>query len=240
MNALLCDPPLARETGGSGYVDLGSLTDVDFLTLHVPLTGEGMDRTKDLISRSFIDRMRPGSVLINASRGGVVDEQALIRALEQGHLAAAVIDAWVDEPRIDRRLLSRVALGTPHIAGYSMDGKFRGIMMIARAFANHFGLELNWKPEDELSVVAEELAPGRGDVQEKLHSIVKRAYPIERDAAALISACERFPDATAREFDRLRKDYPARREFKAYRVKLTRKDMALSEALKGLGFTVSA
>ncbi len=239
MSPRLCDPPLAREGGEKAYFDLSSLADVDFLTLHVPLTASGPDRTVDLISGDFIERMRPGSILINASRGGVVDEAALIRSVDGKHLGGAAIDAWMGEPRIDRGLLSRVWLGTPHIAGYSADGKFRGTAMIAEAFASHFGLEMTWTPECELPATEVELSLEQGD-RAALRRLVRRAYPIERDATALASTMAMPPDDAAREFDRLRKAYPIRREFGAYRVMLSEEEAGLAQVLRDLGFSIPA
>lgn len=238
MAPVLCDPPLARAEDGSRFLDLEYLIETDFLTLHVPLTEEGRNPTRGLISRSFIEAMRPDATIINASRGGVLDEAALIEALDDRRVRGAVIDAWIGEPRINRELLTRVSLGTPHIAGYSADGKIRGTAMIARAFASAFDLDMTWRPEDELPSRSDDIDLRDRSGLDALAAAVRHVYPIERDSAALTRAVEMSPGAAAAHFDRLRKDYPPRREFAACLARVDAADEALAAGLSGLGFTV--
>ncbi|HTY58756.1 MAG TPA: 4-phosphoerythronate dehydrogenase, partial [Bacteroidota bacterium] len=127
------DPPRARKEGGGAFLPLDALMEADIVTLHVPLTRTGSDPTYHLFDAGRIGRMKPGSILLNTSRGAVVETAPLSRALRDGHIAAAVIDVWEGEPLIDTGLLGLAALGTPHIAGYSIDGKVKAAGMVRAA-----------------------------------------------------------------------------------------------------------
>jgi erythronate-4-phosphate dehydrogenase len=122
------------------YVPLEALYDCDFVTFHTPLTREGIDKTFHLADGGFFSRLKPGAILVNASRGAVVDSQALQAAMQAGRLQAVVLDVWEGEPNIDVDLLEKVDLATPHIAGYSFDGKVAGMIMIYRSLCEHFHL----------------------------------------------------------------------------------------------------
>ncbi len=122
MKLLLNDPPLHRQTGAPKYLSIEKLFDCDFVTLHTPLTFEGEDKTFHLADDKFFKSLKKGCIFINASRGGVVDSSALKAAIEESRLNATVLDVWENEPDIDVELLEMVDIGTPHIAGYSLDG----------------------------------------------------------------------------------------------------------------------
>ena len=140
MSVLLCDPPLRRRTGDSCFIDAAELTRrADLVTLHVPLTEAGPDATRDLVDERWLAGLKEGAVLINTSRGEVVKEDCLPGALDAGRLSAVVLDVWRNEPNIDPALLRRIALATPHIAGYSVEARRRGVGMIAEALAAFAG-----------------------------------------------------------------------------------------------------
>ncbi len=149
MKVLLSDPPRAREEGDDGFEPLdGLLRASDIVTMHVPLNREGADRTLHLVNGWFFGRMKRGSWFINTSRGEVVNTLSLIGALESGKLAGTVIDVWENEPYIDRDLLALADIATPHIAGYSLDGKANGTAQSVRAVSEFFGLGVgDWYPE---------------------------------------------------------------------------------------------
>ncbi len=144
-------PPLQTDPK---YVPLDALYDCDFITIHTPLTREGIDKTFHLADAGFFSRLKPGAVLVNASRGAVVDSEALKAAIHAGRLEAVVLDVWEGEPNIDVGLLERVDLGTPHIAGYSFDGKVAGMIMIYRSLCEHFHLKPKFDVKDFLPVPA--------------------------------------------------------------------------------------
>lgn len=238
MEPLLCDPPRARNEASGSFMDLRELAGVDFLTLHIPLVEHGRDATWGLISEDFIRRMRPDACLINASRGGVVEEAALLRVLEARRLGYAVIDAWFGEPRISVELLNRATIATPHIAGYSADGKFRGTEMIARALGNHFNLPIDWTPDEALPRQAGAIRMGNDPSVSALAMAVSQAYPIMRDDTDLRAIAEIPPEEAARTFDQLRRDYPVRREFSSWLLEFNGGDAKFLAAAKALGFRI--
>lgn len=239
MTVVLNDPPLRRKTGDDKYRPLEEALACDIVTLHVPLTREGDDPTHHLFDETTLHRMQPGAILLNTSRGAVVDNGALLQELFDGHLRAAVLDVWEGEPDIRFDLLAHVALGTPHIAGYSFDGKVKGLDMIYRAACKALGEKPTWKPQSVLPPVADatiDLSAYAADddaaVQSAIERAVLHAYPIERDDDALRSLRELAPDMRAKGFDRLRKEYPVRREFGNFVVT----GAPGAEVLQGLGF----
>ena len=137
MRVLVCDPPL----GNPGFVSLDEIErNSDVITFHVPLTKEGDNATWHLADDDFLHRLSRVPYIINTSRGEVVDNQALLSALEEGRVRDAIIDVWENEPHPDAALLEKVFIGTPHIAGYSADGKTNADNMVIDAICQHFGL----------------------------------------------------------------------------------------------------
>jgi len=225
MEPVLNDPPKARETGSPGYRPLHELLDCDIVSCHTPLTFDGPDPTYRLIGEAFFERLKPGAWFCNAGRGEVVHEAALHKALDEKCLDAVVLDVWDREPEIDGRLLARVDIGTPHIAGYSLEGKLNGTAMVYRAACAFLGVEPSWNHLSALPLRGHGL-PLRGFGESEtaltrldrkgvaaLADTVAAVYPILRDDEALrktvgMSAAER-----GKAFDLLRKTYPVRREF---------------------------
>ncbi len=137
MRVLLCDPPRQQREGGDQWHSLQELAEAcDIITFHTPLDAT----TRHMADDAFFAGLRRAPVIINAARGPVVDTEALIRALDDGKVSHAVIDCWEGEPSISRELLERCAIATPHIAGYSYEGKVRGTRMAMDAVCRHFGL----------------------------------------------------------------------------------------------------
>ena len=127
FRVLLCDPPRARKEGAGQFVSLDEIIErSDIITLHVPLIRDGEDATLHMFNESRLAMMNSDQILINSSRGEVVDGQALKNALAEKRILAASLDVWENEPQIDPLLLSLLFTGTPHIAGYSVDGKATG------------------------------------------------------------------------------------------------------------------
>lgn len=144
MRVLTCDPPLEESGAPCPAGEYATLDDMaheaDVITFHVPLTRDGRHKTLHLAGSGFLGSLCRRPVIINTSRGGVVDEAALCDAIDSGRAAPAVIDTWEGEPDISRRLLSRVWIGTPHIAGYSADGKVNADNMAIAGLCRHFNL----------------------------------------------------------------------------------------------------
>lgn len=139
LRVLVCDPPLGRP----GFVDMAAIErEADVVTFHVPLTHDGPCPTYHLADEAFFGRLRRRPFIINTSRGPVVDDDALLRALRSGQVRQAVVDTWEHEPHISLPLLREVYIGTPHIAGYSADGKVNADNMVLAALCRHFHLPL--------------------------------------------------------------------------------------------------
>jgi len=255
MKVLLNDPPLQRKRGDVKYLPLEELFECDFITLHTPLTFEGKDKTFHLADERFFKSLKKRCIFLNTSRGGVVDTVALKAAIKSGKLEAGVLDVWEDEPNIDTELLEMVDIGTPHIAGYSLDGKVAGMIMIYKAACKYFGLEAKFGMESFLPAPAVpelKINPRVAVEQDVLRGAVEKIYDIRKDDSNLRWILDRLAGKRGKFFDDLRKNYPVRREFQNTRIilategtegtedKLKRNSStkALSEKLAGIGFKV--
>ncbi len=241
MQTLLHDPPLARATGDQRYLSLAEVLQADFLTLHVPLTCDGPDATFHLIGADELAHMTPSSILINTARGEVVDNAALLTTLTKGTMGGAVLDVWEREPAINRDLLDRVLLGTPHVAGYSSDGKINGTVMVYQACCRFWGKEPVWMPPDPPAAPAPGSLPhlqfdatGK-DFQILVHDIITTLYDLRADHARMRELLAVPEPLRPQAFDRLRKNYPHRREFACSPISITGGNPNLLARLHTLG-----
>ena len=200
FKVLLCDPPRAAAEGPEAFCSLEYLlANSQIVTMHVPLD----ESTRNMADKSFFDLMPVGSIFINASRGEVVDEDALMQSLPK--FGAVIIDTWKNEPHINEKLVDMVDIATPHIAGYSYQGKQMGTSMAVRAVAHHFGIEAlyDFFPEDE-----PDREPLLLDFHGKNHgqiaAVFQYNYPIFTDDFRFRMEPEKF--------ERLRSEYQYRRE----------------------------
>lgn len=218
---LRCDPPRAEAEGPEGFVSLDRLlAEADVVTLHTPLTRSGPHATHHLVGAEALARMRPGAWLVNACRGAVVDGGALLASLTSGHTGAALLDVFEGEPLPAPGLVRAAEIATPHVAGYSYDGKLNGARMLYDALVAFTGTDpgFDWAaayaltPEDARPVVLPETPPRADD----LHRLVAPLYDVAADDARL-RATLALPDAARAEaFARLRKAYPRRRAWRHY------------------------
>ena len=247
MEVVLNDPPLERALkvghppqlpGGvpTEFRPLAEIFGCDVVTLHVPLTRKGPDKTYHLVDDRFFSRLQAGTILINTSRGSVVDGGDLKEALDSGRLAACVLDVWEGEPDIDVSLLERVFIGTPHIAGYSFDGKVNGTRMIYEAACRFLGRAPEWDPTPLLPAPERPRVEVDGAADGALNSTVRSVYDIMKDDAAMRGLIRCEPGERARFFDRLRKEYPRRREFFNTTAVVWPRNNELEARLSGLGF----
>jgi erythronate-4-phosphate dehydrogenase len=238
LHVLHNDPPLARATGNPVFLPLDELMNADIITIHVPLTKTGPDKTLHLFDDMRIHAMKQGSVLINTSRGGVVETAAIRDALRTHHLAACVLDVWENEPTIDAELLSLATLGTPHIAGYSFDGKVNGTVRIHRAVCEYFGVVSSWLPHDVSGqgVRSPIIVPENASHSAGLLAAIRSCYDIEADDANLRRMGTLVESDRGAFFRSLRAQYPMRREFCNHEVEVLPKHSTLVETLKILGF----
>ncbi len=240
MKLFLNDPPLQRQTSDKKYLPLEDLFGCDIITLHTPLTFEGIDKTYHLADEKFFKSLKSGCLFINTARGAVTDSAALKAAIKSGIVKASVLDVWENEPDIDIELLEMVDVATPHIAGYSLDGKIAGMIMIYQAACKFFGLPVEKhiddflpKPDIPQLIIENNLS----DEQEILRLTVKKIYDITKDDAGLRRILDLPKNKRPFIFDRLRKTYPVRREFQNTACILESKNK-LGEKLKGIGFKV--
>jgi len=236
FRVLLCDPPRARREGSGSFVSIDEIISrSDIITLHVPLIRDGEDATFHMFDSSRLAKMNQNQILINSSRGEVVDGAALKNALAQKKILAASLDVWENEPQIDPELLSLLFTGTPHIAGYSVDGKATGTTMSVQALGKFFDLPCkDW----EVTEVPPSLQPTEFSIdvtgktpQEVLADAILHTYDIKNDDAAL--------RADVASFEKQRSHYPVRREFPAFSVKTLNDDTGRSTVfLREAGFYI--
>ena len=232
MRVLRNDPPRARNEGENDFVPLSRiLAAADVISLHVPLTRDGNERTFHLVDPAFCAALEKTPVILNTSRGEVADSSALLQGLVQGRITAALIDVWENEPHISRELLAAAAIATPHIAGYSLDGKAAATGQVVRAVSQFFSLPLDSFTVTELPLPSDpviRLDAGSTDEQQMFYQVFCRSYDIKRDDAMLRAR----PD----HFEALREHYPMRREPLAYVVQGGPQGIAWRERLGALGF----
>lgn len=238
MRCVLNDPPLREATGDEKYRPIEEIYACDIVTFHVPLTKSGAHATHHMVNDAFLHFLNRGAMIINTSRGPVVDNAALHQALGDGHIAAAVLDVWENEPAIDTNLLERVFLGTPHIAGYSFDGKLNGTRQIQAATCNFLMLYPSWDPSPLVPPPdnPEITVDGNLPLQEAVSQAVFAVYDVQNDDAALRELFRIPPEDRPAYFDKLRKEYPRRREFPNYTARIWPPNSEVHERLAALGF----
>jgi erythronate-4-phosphate dehydrogenase len=231
---VLNDPPRAREEGIAGFTELNDLLAVsDIVTIHVPLSEQGQDKTLGMADSKFLDLMKKGSTLINSSRGEVIDDQALKEAIRTEKLAGAILDVYLKEPGVDPELLGMLTIGTPHIAGYSADGKANGTQMSVQALSRHFNIGLDeWQPKNIPGPENREILIEGSDGEEidVISEAYARTYNIQEDH-------DRFMDNMG-DFEKLRGNYRIRREPSAFNVRVFNDDGKYRKIFEGLGFNV--
>lgn len=236
FRVLLCDPPRARREGADTFRTLEQIIkECDIISLHVPLSLDGDDATYHLFDKARLSMLNTNQILINSSRGEVVDCNALKEILRQKKIRAAALDVWENEPDIDSELLQLLYCGTPHIAGYSADGKATGTMMCVQALGRFFDLPCqNWEISDmplpahpvEFSIDTTGKKP-----QSVLAEAILHSYDIKSDDSMLRK------DVSG--FEGLRSGYPVRREFPAFSVRLINDDSGRSTVfLREAGFNI--
>lgn len=239
MAVLQNDPPLTRRTGDKRFVQLDDLSGCDIITLHVPLTSSGPDPTYHLFDAARLMKLRRGAVLINTSRGGIVDTTALKDALQARRLSNAVLDVWEHEPAIDLDLLSLATCGTSHIAGYSLEGKVNGLTIVREAICRHFGMTSPWNPAALMGrpAISDIEVPSHSkSVEEALYEVVRNCYDIAFDDTELRRIADLPANKREPYFMGLRAGYRVRREFQNVTVHLPNMNHALGRILPAIGF----
>lgn len=239
-NVLVCDPPRQVREGGD-FVSLEEiLACCDAISLHTPLTREGADATWHLLDGERLQSLRPGCWLINASRGAVVDNAALKAHLQGGADLEVVLDVWEGEPQADAELAALCLLATPHIAGYSLDGKLRGTEQIYRAFCAWQGVAPTVALEQLLppAWLSELSLHEQADPAWALATVCRAVYDPRGDDAAFRRSLSGDAEARRAGFDALRKHYPPRRELPGLAVRLPAGAESLRRQLAALGVSL--
>ncbi len=236
MNVLLNDPPRERKEGNGKFISLNELIDrSNIITFHVPLIKEGLDKTYHLADDLFFEKLKEKKMLFNTSRGEVVSTSALKNAIKNKIIVKSVIDVWENEPNIDRELLNLVDITTPHIAGYSADGKANGTAICVREIGSFFGLGISkeWYPTsvpvpgNHKELIFE--CKGKTS-QEIVSEVILATYDVSRDDETFRKSVDTF--------EKQRGDYPVRREFPFYQIKLLNSNQELNMTMTDLGFNL--
>lgn len=249
MRVLMNDPPRERAESRPGegrektpFVGLDRiLAEADIITVHVPLTKDGPDKTVHLADGEFFKRAKKGLIFVNAARGPVADSPALIQAIDAGLVSHAILDTWEGEPGYRVDLMDRVEIATPHIAGHSFEGKVMGTVMVYREVCKFLGVPATWSHEPLMPPTLVPLvkveAAGRSS-QDVLREVVHQVYDLEGDDRRFRETAVADEAVRRSHFDRLRRDYPERREFQYTTVELRGGSPELCGTLAGLGFKV--
>lgn len=239
LTVLENDPPLQVATGDRRFVSLDTLLRAaDIITLHVPLTRGGQFPTHHLANCHFFEHAKPGCIFLNTSRGEVTNSDGLLFAMERHVVGPAILDVWENEPFISVDLLSRADLATPHIAGYSFEGRLNGTLAVYREACHFFEVEGPWTPSPALLPPprSASLSAAGKSAGQILYEVTKAAYDIEADDRALREGPLADDDTRGIHFDKLRREYPDRREYAALDLRISGAPPDLLRSLEGLGF----
>jgi len=237
MKVLMNDPPLERKGAGKNYVPLDEILKADIITLHVPLSLEGIDKTFHLLDGNNLSKIKPGTILINTARGEVVDNDALLKESSVRNFNL-ILDVWEDEPLINIDLLKKTKVGTAHIAGYSLEGKTNGTKMIYNSLCRYHNLKPAWQPAlPKIEQTDLRIPDGKTD-EEKLYRLFAGVYNLGNDDSKIRKISNYKSNERAAYFDKLRKEYPIRREFINYSVSLSVNETHLKPILESFRFIV--
>lgn len=234
---LVCDPPRQAAEGGD-YVSLDEIiAQCDVVSLHTPLNKAGDLPTWHLFDRARLQRLRQGAWLINAARGPIVDNTALREVLLEREDLQAVLDVWEQEPLVDVGLADLCVIGTPHIAGYSLDGRQRGTSQIYQALCAHLVQPPAIFLEDLLpqSWLAQVTLDAATDPAWALNMLCRGVYDPRRDDADFRRSLVGDSSRQRLAFDALRKHYPPRREIEGLQVSVNGQSAVLQQIVHALG-----
>lgn len=243
MTVLQNDPPLAAASEDAAYCSLDTLLlEADIITMHVPLTKEGPWATVEMADYCFFEQLKPNTLFINASRGGVVDYDALLDARQKGTVSHTVIDVWNPEPTFRLDVLKWSDIASPHIAGHSYEGKLNGTIACYNKLCQFFNLPETWDiaaslptPETPtLSIDTAELSDEKALLQ-----IITPIYSIETDDQLIRQAAVLNEIDRAKNFDALRKNYRIRREFMNTKITLENSTETLQKKIQAMGFCLA-
>ena len=238
LEVLINDPPLERKYGSKDFVTIEEILKCDIISLHVPLNLTGIDKTFHLINEENLKQIKSGTILINTSRGEVIENYALKKRLINYADLITVLDVWENEPLIDYELLSKVDIGTAHIAGYSLEGKVNGTEIIYKKLCNFLNVPSSWQPKYPSIPESVITIDTNKKFEEHFYNIFKEIYKIDDDDKLLREGINFDSELQSKHFDLLRKNYSIRREFNNYSIKLTADNEELKRKFETLRFKV--
>jgi erythronate-4-phosphate dehydrogenase len=238
MKVLLNDPPLKRKGDNRNFVELHEILKCDIVTLHVPLNLNGIDKTHHLFNKEMLSKLIDKSFLINSSRGAVINNLDLLNIIEKKKLRV-VLDVWENEPDINVELLKMVLIGTPHIAGYSYEGKVNGTKMIYDSLCEFLGMEKIFSFDLPAPLNSNLLFNNSDKIETAMENLVSTIYSINNDDIKMREMIMMDIDKRIKHFDLQRKNYPKRREFNNYTIEACTPSKSIKETLKKLRFNLS-
>jgi erythronate-4-phosphate dehydrogenase len=234
MKVLLNDPPLKRNGDNRNFVELDEILKCDIVSLHVPLNLNGIDKTHHLFDKEILSNLREGAILINSSRGAVINNLDLLTFIQNKKLKV-VLDVWENEPDIDIELLKKVLIGTPHIAGYSLEGKINGTQMVYNSLCKFLGADIIFSFKNENPLDSIKRFDENVNLEISLDKLIESVYSIKEDDERMRNMLKMNRDERNKYFDLQRKNYPNRREFDNYSInsdKLSKKTKDILEKLR--------
>ncbi len=237
IRCLLNDPPKKRLTESDFYVSLEAVLEKsDIISLHVPLTFDGPDKTVHMVNENFIASMRDHAILINTSRGKVLDEAGISDVIER-KIGGLVLDVWENEPAVNLKLLTLADIATAHIAGYSFNGKINGVAMVHDAACAFFYKEKRWYAENILKTL-ENRTINLDTSKNPIDNAVESAYSIMRDTKKLKKIVSMESEKQRGYFKEIRRNYPQRLEFPHFSIPHGNIDPNTCRILEEIGFSL--
>jgi erythronate-4-phosphate dehydrogenase len=239
MKVLLNDPPLQRSADKRNFVKLDEILNCDIISLHTPLNIDGFDKTYHLLNSNNLNMLKDTAIIINTSRGAVINNLDLLSTIERKNIKV-VLDVWEKEPDISVELLKKVLIGTPHIAGYSYEGKVNGTKMIYDSLCEFLGMEKKFSFDLPAPLNSILCFINSDKIETVMENIVSNIYSIKNDDIKMREMISMKKGKRIEYFDLQRKNYPKRREFNNYTIEASNLGKSIKENLKKLRFNLSA
>lgn len=237
MKVLLNDPPLQRNGDKRNFVELDEILKCDIVTLHVPLNLNGIDKTHHLFNKEILRKLKDGAILINSSRGAVINNLDLLNSIENKNLKV-VLDVWENEPNIDVELLKKIFIGTPHIAGYSLEGKINGTQMIYNSLCEFLGVEKSFSFKKESVLDPLKQIEENASFETIIEKLIEEIYSIKADDVRMRKMLTIDQNDRKIYFDSQRKNYPVRREFDNYSINSEKLSKRTKHILENMRFKI--
>lgn len=217
MKVLLNDPPLKRDGDKRNFVEFDEILKCDIITVHTPLNLSGVDKTHHLFNKSNLYKLKDGTIIINTSRGAVINNLDLLNAIDEKKLKV-VLDVWENEPNFNEDLLKKVLIATPHIAGYSQEGKVNGTKLIFESLSKFLNVETTFNLKLDKPQNSDLDFQNNDRIELALNNIISSIYSINNDNDKMKKSYLMNAQEQVEYFDLQRKKYPIRREFNNYNV----------------------